>query len=80
MEKIVWNYATMVGNDPATLAPIFYKEGCCGDSTITLPTGTDAADLGEGTLVRFTAGDKKNKVYTYSREADSWDVFVDFSA
>lgn len=79
MSEISWNYATVVGNDPDTLAPIFYKEGAA-PGTVTLPTGAAASELAEGSLVRYTTGEDANKVMTYSREEDSWSLFVDFNS
>lgn len=66
--QIYWNYATVVGNDPETLAPIFYKEGTC-DSSVTLPTGTAAVGLADGSLIRHS---DNGEVKTYNKLSDAW--------
>lgn len=66
--QIFWNYSKVVGNDPVSLAPIFYKEGTC-DSSVTLPTGTSAADLADGSLIRHS---DNGEVKTYNKKTDAW--------
>lgn len=66
--QISWNYARLVGINPVTQEPIFYKEGTC-DSSVTLPTGTEAANLGDGSLIRHS---DNGQVKTYNRKTDDW--------
>lgn len=69
--EIAWNYAVMVGTD-ANGAPVFYKEGC-SDSSVALPTGAAAAQLGDGSLVLHSnTGDVK----IYNKKTDSWRTLV----
>lgn len=82
--QIDWNlvhvsYTIEDPNSPLYRMPIYYKEGCA-DSSVTLPTGADAAQLADGCLVRFTGGDKANEVHTYNKKTDSWGLMLALSS
>ena len=75
---ITWNYSKFIYVDGTTKKPVFYKEGTANSGT-TLPTGTDAAQLADGSLVRFSGGADAGLVKTYCKESDSWSDLVKLS-
>lgn len=76
---ITWNYTKLVYIDLNTGKPVFYKEGTA-DSGTTMPTGDAAAELADGSLVRFSGGDDAGLVKTYCKARDSWSDLVKLSA
>lgn len=76
---ITWNYAKFIYVDEITGKPVFYKEGTA-DSGTTMPTGDAAAELADGSLVRFSGGDDAGLVKTYCKARDSWSDLITLSA
>lgn len=80
MEKrVYWTYERPVGyfvDDEGNTKTLYYKEGVC-HSSATLPTGIEAADLCEGSLVRFS---DNGKVKSFDKTTGEWVLLCELSA
>ena len=60
--------------------PVFYKEGNWDSGVDTLPTGTDAADVADGSWAIDTNPTSRGEVSQYNKRTDAWGVCFTLSS
>lgn len=68
MADVVFNYARLVSGSPALGDAVYFKVGS-GDSTDTKPTGDDADDICDGSIITES---NTGKVFFFNAKTRDW--------